>query len=376
MRWNEIIGQENIIKMLRDSIEENRISHAQLFVGKDGYGTFPLAWAYASGILLRENPNSEHEIEHLNHLDLHLSFPTYSSSEEKVRALSDDFVQARREMLLENPYATYQDWIFKLNSEKKQLFISVEEIEAVIEKFNLKSFEGGSKILIISKIEKMNIAAANKFLKFLEEPPENTVILLTAESTDYILPTILSRCQIVQVPRIKSKILQTQLINRFHVPENKVAAYAFEAQGDWNLAQKLVSNGETSNEFETYFIAWVRNAFQAKTKLSILQDILSWAQEIAAWSRDKQIRFLEYCGEIFRLALLQSYQAEDLVYKELSENGFKWKGFTPFIHGSNIESILEEISKANLHVSRNGNSKIIWTDMGIKLTRYIHRSAS
>lgn len=358
--------------MLQNSIVENRISHAQLFVGKAGYGTFPLALAYATQILGAKEGAALHKIENLNHVDLHFSFPTYSID---GKALSRNFSKERRAMLLENPYASYEDWVARLDSERKQLLLSVHEIEAVIEQFTLKSYEGGYKILILSKIEKMNREAANKFLKFLEEPPEKTLILLTAENIDYVLPTILSRCQIVQVPRISPEALAQALEVDYKLAPEPAQAIAFQAQGDWNLAMQLAENNQSTTEFEAFFIRWVRNAFQAKKKPQVLQDIIAWAQEISGWSRDKQKRFLDYCAEIFRLALLQNYQVDNLVYRQLSLHNFKWEGFAQFIHGANIESILEEITKAGLHVVRNGNAKIIWTDMGIKLTRYIHRAA-
>ncbi|WP_454059099.1 DNA polymerase III subunit [Elizabethkingia ursingii] len=373
MHWNEIVGQNAIKKMLQDSVTEGRISHAQLFVGKEGYGGLPLVLAYVKEILAKENSSAGHKVENLNHIDLHFSFPSYT---EGGKALSKNFLQEWRSMILENPYSSDDDWIMRLDSEKKQMIISVHEVEEIIDKFKLKSFEGGYKVLVMTKIEKMNDQAANKFLKFLEEPPEKTIILLLAESIDFVLPTILSRCQLVNIPKLPPADLENALTEQFNVSESNAKALAFQAQGDWNLAMKLMSDNAANDEFEALFIQWVRNAFQAKTKPGVIKDLILWAREISSWSREKQKKFLDYCAEIFRLALLHNYAADDLVYKSLNKNGFKWEGFSRFIHGANIESILEELSEANLHLYRNGNAKIIWTDMGIKLTRYIHRSVN
>ncbi|QCX54112.1 DNA polymerase III subunit delta' [Elizabethkingia sp. JS20170427COW] len=372
MQWKDIIGQESLKQMLQDSISENRISHAQLFIGKEGYGVFPLTFAYATQILIQDNPSALHKIESLNHLDLHFSFPSYSVGNKTV---SSNFISVWRKMILENPYASDEDFNTLLDSENKKMFISIHEIEDLIEKFKLKSYEGGKKILIMTRIDKMNEQAANKFLKFLEEPPKDTLILLTAESTDFILPTILSRCQLVYVPQLSAQDIEAQILENYPSHSNKASEIAFASQGDWNIALNLLNQNAKEEEFETYFIQWVRNAFQAKTKPIVLKDIVFWAREISGWSREKQLKFLGYCAEIFRLALMCNYQADQLVYKNLSLNGFKWDKFATFIHGSNIESILDEISNTNLHLLRNGNSKIIWTDMGIKLTRYLHRRA-
>lgn len=371
MNWENIAGQENLKKLLKDSIAENRVSHAQLFVGKEGYGTLPLALAYAKEILNGENEHAASKVEHLNHLDLHFSFPVYTDNK---NSLSKNKFDEFREMILASPYASYDDWTAFLDSENKQLFISADEIDEQNQKFSLKSFEGGTKILIVWRADKMNISASNKFLKFLEEPPAKTLILLTAESTNDILPTILSRTQIVEVNRINDEDLDQYIRKNFSVSDEKVKEIIHEAQGDLNEAVKLLNSGNKNDEFEKLFIQWVRDAFQVKKKPEFLKNIIFWAREISGWNREKQKNFLNYCSEIFRLALLQNYQSEELVYKKINANGFNWAGFSRFINGANIESILEEISTADLHLTRNGNPKIIWTDLGIKLSRYIHKN--
>lgn len=372
MNWENIAGQENLKKLLKESIAENRVSHAQLFVGKEGYGTLPVVLAYAKEVLSRENEQAASKVEHLNHLDLHFSFPVFTDNKNSLsKSKFEDF----REMVLNFPYASYHDWTAFLESENKQLFISADEIDDQNQKFALKSFEGGTKILIVWRADKMNTAASNKFLKFLEEPPAKTVILLTAESTNDMLPTILSRTQIVEVPRIDDKDIEAYLKKNFNVPDAALGEIIHQAQGNLNDAVRFLKSGNKSDEFEKLFIQWVRDAFMVKKKPAFLKNIILWAREIAGWNREKQKSFLNYCSEIFRLALLQNYQSEGLVYKKIDANGFNWAGFSKFISGANIESILEEISTADLHLTRNGNPKIIWTDLGIKLSRYIHKNS-
>ncbi|WP_300690084.1 DNA polymerase III subunit delta' [Chryseobacterium sp.] len=371
MNWENIAGQSNLKKLLRESIAENRVSHAQLFVGKEGYGTLPMVLAYAKEIFRKENEHAAAKVEHLNHLDLHFSFPVFTDHK---NSLSKNKFDEFRDMVMESPYASYDDWAAFLESENKQLFISADEIDDQNQKFSLKSFEGGTKILIVWRADKMNISASNKFLKFLEEPPAKTVILLTAESTNDILPTILSRTQVVEVPRIDDEDLEKYLKQSHSVAEEKVREIVHEAQGNLNDALKLLNSGDKTSEFEQLFVQWVRDAFMVKKKPAYLKSIIFWAREIAGWNREKQKNFLNYCSEIFRLALLQNYQSENLVYKKIDVNGFNWSGFSKFISGANIESILEEINSADLHLTRNGNPKIVWTDLGIKLSRHIHKN--
>ena len=372
MNWEEIVGQKKVIETLKDAIDKERVGHAQLFIGEEGFGVLPLALAYAKEILKRENEHAASKVEHLNHLDLHFSFPVFT---EKNNSLSQRLFEDFRNMILENPYASINDWNEVLDAQNKQLFISADEVDALNQKFALKSFEGGTKILIVWRADKMNVTAANKFLKFLEEPPKKTIILLLAEKIDTILPTILSRCQAIEVPRIDDESLEQGIKNQFDVSEEKIKEVIHQAQGNYNTALQLLQNDSANEEFEELFIDWVRNAFMAKKKPEVLRNIVLWGRNIASWNREKQKNFLDFCSEMFRLALLQNYDAEHLVYKRLSKNGFNWEAFTNFIHGANIVDILEEISDADLHLYRNANAKIVWTDLGIKLTRYIHRSA-
>lgn len=369
MNWNEIIGQDELKNQLKQSILDNRVGHALLFSGEEGYGVFPLVLAFCKEILSKDNPNAAGKVEHFSHLDLHFSFPTYKSDKKN---LSSAFFEEFREIAQKNPYFDYEDWTSELDSENKQLNISVDEMEDISDKLSLKSYEGGYKILVIWRADKMRDEASNKFLKLLEEPPKDTIIILTAESKDNFLQTILSRTQIYDVPRIKDEDLRNAISERFSLGENELEQIVYQSQGNWNTALKIIENNSAEEEFEQYFIKWVRDAFQVKKKPQQLREIVNWANEITHWNKEKQKRFLEYCSEIFRLAMLQNYTANTLVYKQLNEN-FKWDAFSQYIHGANIESILEEISEANLHLIRNGNVRIIWTDLGIKLSRYIHR---
>lgn len=371
MKWKDIVGQENLISIFKESISNNRIPHAQLFIGQEGYGGLPLALAYAQEVLNKENEHSASKVETLNHLDLHFSFPVFT---EKNNSLSKSFFQNWRNMILENLYASFQDFGEVLDAKNKQLFISASEVEEWGHLFNLKSYEGGTKILIIWCADKMNENAANKFLKFLEEPPKNTLIFLLAEKIDNILATILSRCQIINIPRIQDEAIFKALVEKLNIPEIKAKEICYQAQGNYNIALKLAKEGNLNEEYEELFINWVRNAFQAKKKPEVLKDIIFWAKTISEWNRDKQRDFLNYCLEIFRLALLNNYGIENMIYKKLTLNSFKWEIFYKYIHGANIEMILEEISEADIHLYRNANAKIVWTDLGIKLSRYIHKT--
>ena len=369
MNWDNIIGQDALKKQLQESVKNNRIGQALLFVGQEGYGILPLILAFCREIISMENPESAIKIDSLNHIDMHFSFPTYTIDKKNI---SSSFIKIFREQVLSNPYFDFEDWTNTLNSENKQLIISTDEIENIIPKLRLKSYEGGHKILIIWNADRMNDVAANKFLKTLEEPPEKTLIILTANSLDNFLPTITSRTQIIDVKNIDDEAIKNQL-KKQNIDEITIQNIIFQAQGNWNNALRILSSQNIENKFEEHFIKWVRYAFNAKTKPQYLKEILLWADDTSSWNRETQKQFLNYASEIFRLALLENYTAQSLVYKKLKINNFKWDSFSKFINGINIQNILEEISEANNHITRNGNAKIIWTDLGIKLTRFLHK---
>lgn len=373
MKWDEIIGQQNLKKQLQNSIKEDRISHAQLYIGKPGYGVLPLALAYASEVICKQSEKCLLQINQLQHPDLHLSFPTINNSTEKKEAISSDYIKQFREFIIEDPYRDINQWYAYINEDKKQGIISVKEIENIIDNLNLKSFEGGYKVQIIWMVETMRVEAANKLLKILEEPPAKTLFVLIAEDDKKILPTILSRCQKITVNALENNEISDHLQNRFSLDKEAADILAKRAEGDWDVACKLIKNNTLQEEFEKYFIRWNRAAVMAPKKPQFLREIVDWSLEISAWGREKQKNFLQFCAETFRQALLQNYESSSLVNNPLTYENFKWDNFSHFVHGKNIEDILEEINNAFFHIERNGSAKIIFLDMGIKLTRFLAR---
>lgn len=373
MKWDEIIGQQNLKKQLQNSIKEDRISHAQLYIGKPGYGVLPLALAYASEVICKQSEKCLLQINRLQHPDLHLSFPTINNTTEKKEAISSDYIKQFREFIIEDPYMDINQWYAYINEDKKQGIISVKEIENIIDNLNLKSFEGGYKVQIIWMVETMRVEAANKLLKILEEPPAKTLFILIAEDDKKILPTILSRCQKITVNALENNEISDHLQNRFSLDKETADTLAKRAEGDWDVACKLIKNNTLQEEFEKYFIRWNRAAVMAPKKPQFLREIVDWSLEISAWGREKQKNFLQFCAETFRQALLQNYESSSLVNNPLTYENFKWDNFSHFVHGKNIEDILEEINNAFFHIERNGSAKIIFLDMGIKLTRFLAR---
>jgi DNA polymerase-3 subunit delta' len=309
------------------------------------------------------------------HPDLHFAFPVSNSDKVKSHAVSDHYLQEWRQFVKDQPYGNLFDWYRYIGIEKKQGQIGVDEAQDMVKKLSLKAYEGGYKVLIVWMAEKMNISAANKLLKLIEEPPNKTVLLLLAEEEEQIINTIRSRCQILNFPPLAEQAIADALIERgFEQTEAYTAAQ--EANGNFNKALDLMNKDSEDLVFERWFVQWVRSAFKAKGNKGAIQELVLWSDEVAKTGREVQKQFLNYCLAMMRQALLLNYKAPELVHARIHLEGFDLNKFAPFVHENNILDIVEELEKAIFHVERNGNSKLIFTDLSIKLTRLLHAKAA
>lgn len=375
MLFNQIIGQEHIKSHLQKSAENGRIPHAQLFVGKEGSGMLPMAIAYAQFLLCNFSKDSEicHlKCNKLQHPDLHFAFPVTTNDTVKKHPVSNLFLEEWRQFIQDQPYGSLFNWLQHIGVENKQGLINVDEAEDIVKKLKLKSFEGGFKVMIIWMAEKMNIAAANKLLKLIEEPPEKTVFLLITENEGQIINTIKSRCQALHFPALSEQDIANTLVVNHQVEDKKAANIAHQSEGNLNKALHLLHNDASDLVFEEWFIAWIRTAFKAKGNATVVQQLVSWSETISKTGRETQKRFLEYCLQFFRQALLLNYKSDALVFMETKTN-FQLSKFAPFVHSENILDIEKELSEAIYHIERNGNAKIILLDLSMKLTRFLHK---
>ncbi|MCP9199306.1 DNA polymerase III subunit delta' [Gramella sp. GC03-9] len=385
MLFNDVIGLPHIKNHLTTTADRKRIPHAQLFTGSPGSGALPMAIAYAQYIICsnaggendqQNNPACNRKFNSLGHPDLHFAFPVATTDKIKKNPVSSHFLEEWRAFLKENPYGSLYDWYQFLGIEKKQGNISVHEAHDIVKSLSLKSYEGGFKVMIIWMAEKMNTSAANKLLKLIEEPPNKTVFLLIAEDEEQIIQTIRSRCQRLHFPPLGEADISQALIQRENCDENTAKTIAHRSNGDYTKALHLLQKNSGDEQFEAWFISWVRSAFKAKKNKSTVLELVAWSEEIATLNRETQKSFLLYCLDFFRQSLMMNYKAKDLVYLEPRTEKFKMENFAPFVHGNNIMEITKAIETAIYHIERNGNAKIILTDLSIKLTRFLHKKAA
>ena len=382
MQFSEILGQEYIKNHLTKSALSGRIPHAQLFVGPEGCGTLAMAVAYAQFVLCNNVSNENNggndscnlKFSSLTHPDLHFVYPNVTNEDIKSKPKSADFITDWRAFVLQNPYGSLFDWYKHLGVQNKQGEIRVDDAQDILRSLALKSFEGGYKIMIVWMADKMNIAASNKLLKLLEEPPEKTLFILISENEEDIIQTIRSRCQVLHFGALPESIIAQKLREKFFLDATSASKVAHQAQGNYNKALHVLNSDTDDLPFEKWFVAWVRAAFRAKGNAAAIQDLILWSEEIAALGREGQKQFLNYCIVMFRQALLVNYESKNLVYLETTVEKFSLEKFAPFVNGNNINAIFSELSDAIYHIERNGNAKIILTDLSIKLTRLIHKN--
>jgi DNA polymerase-3 subunit delta' len=371
MTFEAIIGQSFLTTHLKQGIDSGRIPHAQLFVGKQGVGALPMAIAYADYLMTHQD-GGLNNMNPLTHPNIHYVYPVTTSDKVKSKPISTNYLTEWRSFIETNPYGSIHDWYDVVGVGNKQGAIGVEEANDMVSKMSLKAFNGGYKVMIVWMAEKMSTGCANKLLKLIEEPADKTVIILVTEDEEQLINTIRSRCQTVHLNLLSEDAIKNTLISTHSIEAGLAQNIAHQSEGSYRRALDLLGQKPVDLQFETWFIAWVRTAFQAKTNKQSINHLMAWSDEISKAGREIQKQFLDYSLRFFRQALLYNYGAKDLVFMVLNDKSFKFENFAPFIDASNITEISKEIELANYHIERNANAKIVLTDLSIKLTRLLH----
>jgi len=372
MLFADVIGQERIKAHLLSSAKENRISHAQLFLGNEGYGTLPLVLAYAQYIMCLNPTESDacgectacRKVSKLQHPDLHFVFPVVTRKDTD-KPVSDHYINEWRNFIATQPYGNYNDWLDAISAENSQGIIRVDESREIIRKLNMKSYESEYKIMVIWYAEKMNAETANKLLKLLEEPPANTFFFLIAQSSEYLLTTILSRTQLVKVTRITEDELFLGIKKHHPMTDDKARELARLSEGSYLLAKEYISASvDTKQNFEN-FTQLMRLSYKGN-----FIELVKWVDEISKIGREKQKAFLTYSLRMVRENLVLNQQQKELVRMSTEEETFALR-FSTFIHPNNTPLLNQELDKAYLHITRNANPKVVFLDVCIKLNRIL-----
>ena len=374
MNFAQIPGQKEIKSKLLRSVKEERVSHAQLFAGPEGCGSMALALAYAKYISCENRTDYDScgtckscvKYEKLIHPDLHFVFPVIKGKK-TTDPVSDNYLEEWREFVKKSPYFTLNDWMDSIEVGNAQGMIFASEASEIIKKLSLKTFESDFKIMIIWMPEKMHQATANELLKMIEEPPEKTLFLLVSEEPDKVIPTILSRCQLVKVPSFNSRDVEKYLLDRFKIATEKAVDISHVSNGNITRAIELCENEDSSLANLERFKSLMRFAW----KRDVIS-LINWSEEMASTGREAQKNFISFSLRLLRENLMLSLDQlkNSLVYLTGDEADFSRK-FHPSINQNNIYPLNEELNLVYSHIESNGNAKIIFLDLALKVTRLI-----
>lgn len=379
MLFKDIVGQDEVKERLIKSVSEDRIAHAQLFVGQPGTGKLALAIAYAQYIACQNRGETDScgtcpaciKYQKLIHPDLHFVFPVNEAkksgtSDKSSGKGSDAYIGIWRDRVLKSPYFTEQQWYSELGIENKMGIISTGEASEVIKKISFKSYESTFKVMIIWLPERLHASAANRLLKLIEEPPGKTVFLLVTEDQEKIIGTIQSRTQILKIPPIKREDIAQALVTRYDLSPQKGRDISRIANGDFQTAIGLALDTDTTPNF-----SFLRDLLRLCYSRNVL-GLLSWVDKIVKLNREQQKDFITYSLRIIRESFMLNLGLDDIVYIAGEEEEFS-KNFSPFINGGNVVKVYNEFNLAMLHITRNGNAHIIFTDLTMKLVKLINK---
>lgn len=374
MNFSQIPGQKEIIDKLIRTVKEERVSHAQLFSGPEGCGSLALALAYARYVSCENRSENDScgickscvKYEKMIHPDLHFVFPVIKNKKDS-EPVSDSYIGEWREFVKLSPYFTLNSWLNSIEVGNAQGLIFASEAGEIIKKLSLKTFESDFKIMIIWLPEKMHQATANKLLKMIEEPPEKTLFLLVSDEVDKVIPTILSRCQLIKIPGFRDDEISKFLMRKFNADKNKASEIAGISNGNIIRAVESFQNEDSSllnleNFKHLMRFAWKRDIIS----------LISWSEEISSTGREAQKSFISYSLRILRENLMLSLNQlkNRLVFLAGDEAAFS-NNFHPFINQNNIYPLTEEFNIAYSHIEANGNAKIIFLDLALKIARLI-----
>ena len=377
MLFKEIIGQQEVKEKLLRLVRDDRTPHAMTLFGPEGTGKLSLAVAMAQYLACNNRQEDDScgacpsciKFGKLVHPDLHFVVPVMKTGSMSAPPVSDDYAEAWREALLADFYLTESQWYESLGAENKQGIINVKESETIIRKLGFKPYESDYRMVVIWLPEKMNQPAANKLLKLIEEPPEKTLILMVSEHTDRILPTILSRTQLLHVPPISEADIRDGLMQKEQADPQLIEDAVLRANGNINTAFQTLHQDEIEAQYFEFFTELMRLCYAR----DIIQ-INGWVERVAGLGRERQKQLIDYSLRLLRENFMLHMKHERLNYMSVKESEFS-RRFSPFIHDGNVHALAEAFTLAGNHIEANGNPRIILMDMSIGVIKLLMQKA-
>src|ERR1700754_2265743 len=369
MLFQEVIGQTEVKGHLQEMVHHNRISHALLFLGKEGSGALPLALAFAQYIVcqqVKENPGAADscgicppcmKAKQLMHPDIHFSFPVIPRKPGD-KPVSTDYISEWREFIKQYAYGNAYDWLQFIGAENKQGNITAQECNDIIHKLSLKSFESGYKILILWMPEYLG-NEGNKLLKLIEEPPPDTLFLLVAENESLVLQTILSRTQLVKIPLPETTDIEQALQERAGLGAEQARQIAILCEGNYHEALQLIKHAD--DDWQGVLREWL-NAILKNGPIAQVK----WIDEIAKSGRERQKQFLRYFNHLLEQAIRLRYIDASAVTVPDGERDIALR-LNKIAEIGQQRAIIEELDRASYYIERNAHAKMLFHALTIKV---------
>jgi len=380
MLFKDVMVDTTLKHRLIGMVNENRISHALLFLSHEGSASFALAIAFAQYISCQNRTEDDScgtcpscvKYEKLSHPDLHLLFPNSTSSVVKKDPDSEQFYTIFRNFVIQNHYfITLTDWLETIKGENKQPSINLRDTSNIINWNSTRSYEGGYKVYILWMAERLYHAAAPRLLKTLEEPENKSLFILISENADLILPTILSRTQMVKISKPDTSLVSEKLMDIFNIAQAQAQELAVSCDNNINNAIKLLQNSESSHVMCTYFQKYwqgIEAYAQNKNRQEIdFQGVYTTIEKITQAGREYQKEFVHYLLRMVRSLLLESNGNLPKLVKVSSSELKILNTYKRMLNVTNVTTIVQECNKALLHIERNGKGDLILTDLFFKI---------
>lgn len=404
MQFQEVIGQTDAKQHLVEMVQHNRLSHALLFLGKEGSGVLPLAMAFAQFVTCEQRsgkskskpveaaaalfgePEPETTLptstpalltdscgicaacvkaKQMIHPDIHFSYPAIPRKSGD-KPVSSDYATEWRSFVSQHPYGNAFDWLQTIGAENKQGNITADECNDILRKLSLKSFESEYKILLMWMPEYLG-KEGNKLLKLIEEPPPNTLFVLVAENEEQILATILSRCQLVKIPLLETSEIEQGLIQRNGTAPEQARQVAGIAEGNYREALQLLQHA--GEDWQALLREWLNATLKGGPVAQV-----KWIEEVSKMGREKQKQFLRYFNHLLEQSIrIRVMGAEKLLLPD-QEKDFAQR-LNKIAGVSQQQVLIEELDKASYYIERNANAKMLFHALTIKLYHIIQDKA-
>ncbi|WP_068242165.1 DNA polymerase III subunit [Hydrotalea flava] len=396
MELKDVIGQNALKQQLVAMVQQNRLGHALLLIGKEGSGALPLAIAFAQWMVCQ--PGKQQNIRHalfgepepaaekpgfispeamsgmpnftraaqFMHPDLHFSYPVIPRKSGD-KPVSTDYFQDWKEFVRQYPYGNVYDWLQFIGAENKQGNITAEECNDIMRKLNLKSFESAYKILVLWMPEYLG-KEGNKLLKLIEEPPANTLFILVAEQEEGVLPTLVSRCQVIRVPLIEKQDIETALMKRAQLPADTAAQIAGVCGGNYREALQMIQHA--SSDWQSLLREWLNASLKAGPAAQ-----MKFIDEMAKTGREKQKQFLRYFIHLLEQSLHIRLLGTEAANCLPAESDFAQR-LNKIASVTQQQAIVEELDNAIYYIERNANAKMLFMTLTIKLQYIIQNKVT